>query len=238
MPVFIHNLRAKRASWIIAAAGLLILIGAAIIYIVQLDRRIAGERVRQAEATQVNVEERALRAPSTDGLTLYLNASDVRAAATFDGLRYLATSGGLIALDLFVFRSRPRDIRAKLDWIECEDPAIVGALVGLLERGGLRSERAVGEEFHVTEPQPLVALTGAHSAGERGLEIEPRRVADLRRGTGGRERECERAMRYPHQRADLERAAVARPPKRRVGARLLQRLDAGDSSLQRFVLRA
>jgi len=99
MPVFIHNLRAKRASWIIAAAALLILIGAAIIYIVQLDRRIAGERMRQAEATRVNVEERALRAPSTDGLTLYLNASDVRAVATFDGLRYLATSGGLIALD-------------------------------------------------------------------------------------------------------------------------------------------
>ncbi|MEK6324460.1 MAG: hypothetical protein AABN33_22700, partial [Acidobacteriota bacterium] len=32
-------------------------------------------------------------------LTLYLNASEVRAAASFQGIRYLATSGGLIALD-------------------------------------------------------------------------------------------------------------------------------------------
>ena len=99
MPAIIHNLRATRPRWIITAAGLLILIGAAIIYIVQLDRRITRERERQAEATQVNVEERVLRAASTDGLTLYLNASDVRAVANFAGLRYLATSGGLIALD-------------------------------------------------------------------------------------------------------------------------------------------
>ncbi|HLF82995.1 MAG TPA: hypothetical protein VI837_02345, partial [Blastocatellia bacterium] len=69
------------------------------IYIVRLNRSIAGERERQAAVMQVEVEEHSLRAPATDGLTLYLNASDVRAVATFAGVRYLATSGGLIALD-------------------------------------------------------------------------------------------------------------------------------------------
>src|SRR5438094_2597044 len=44
-------------------------------------------------------------------------------------------------------------------------------------------------------------------------------------------------MRYPHERAHRELAALARPPERRVGARLLKRLDAGDASLERFVLR-
>src|SRR5262249_44607606 len=48
---------------------------------------------------RVEVTETKLRAPSTDGLTIYLNAADVRATATLAGARYLATSGGLIALD-------------------------------------------------------------------------------------------------------------------------------------------
>ena len=99
MRAVIHKLRASRARWIVAGLGALVLIGVAIVYMARLNRRIAGERELQAEATRVNVEERALRAPTTDGLTLYLNASDVRAVASFDGVRYMATSGGLIALD-------------------------------------------------------------------------------------------------------------------------------------------
>ena len=46
---------------------------------------------------------------------------------------------------------RARDIGAKLDRIEREDAAILGPFIRLLERSGLRSERAVGEELDVTE---------------------------------------------------------------------------------------
>src|SRR6185295_11608449 len=60
----------------------------------RVNRSLEQERERQAASTRVDVEERELRAPSTDGLTLLLNAADVRAVA-----RFLATSGGLIALD-------------------------------------------------------------------------------------------------------------------------------------------
>ncbi len=86
-------------SAVIALLCASLLIAATIIYVVRLNRSIAGEREHQSAATRVEVEEHSLRAPATDGLTLYLNASDVRAVATFTGVRYLATSGGLIALD-------------------------------------------------------------------------------------------------------------------------------------------
>ena len=75
------------------------LISAVVFYMLRINRRIADERERQSAATRVEVEESVLRAPATDGLTLYLNASDVRAVASFAGVTYLATSGGLIALD-------------------------------------------------------------------------------------------------------------------------------------------
>ena len=89
----------RRRAAVLTAFCASLLIAGIIIYIVRLDRSIAGERERQAAATRVEVEEHSLRAPSSDGLTLYLNASDVRAVAIFAGVRYLATSGGLIALD-------------------------------------------------------------------------------------------------------------------------------------------
>ena len=44
-------------------------------------------------------------------------------------------------------------------------------------------------------------------------------------------------MRDAHHSAQLEIAAVVRPPECRVGARLLERLDPGDASLQRLILR-
>src|SRR5207244_11469707 len=91
-------------------------------------------------------------------------------------------------------RGRARDVRPKLDRIEREDAAIVGSLVGLLERRGLRPERAVREELHMAEAQPFVALPRAHAARERGLEVEGGAVADLGRGSGGGERERERAV--------------------------------------------
>lgn len=83
----------------IAVVAALLLIAVIIIYVVRLNRSIALQRDREAEAARVDVQERYLRAPSTDGMTQYLNASEVRAVASFNGVRYLATSGGLIALD-------------------------------------------------------------------------------------------------------------------------------------------
>lgn len=100
MCALIHKMKLTRGRALIAAAlGASLLIAVILIYIVRLNRSLAGERERQTAATRVEVEEHSLRAPSNDGLTLYLNASDVRAVASFKGLRYLATSGGLIALD-------------------------------------------------------------------------------------------------------------------------------------------
>ena len=100
MRTLFHKMRFTRGrSAVTAVLCASLLIGAIVIYVVRLNRSIAVERERRAVATRIEVEEHSLRAPSTDGLTLYLNASDVRAVASFAGVRYLATSGGLIALD-------------------------------------------------------------------------------------------------------------------------------------------
>ena len=89
----------RRRTIIIAVAGILLLGAATGFYVRHLNNRIDSERERQSAAERVEVEETRLRAPSTDGLTAYLNASEARAVADFAGTRYLATSGGLIALD-------------------------------------------------------------------------------------------------------------------------------------------
>lgn len=100
MRALINKMKPTRGRWaLMAVLCASLLIAAIVIYVVRLNRSIAGERERQSAATRVEVEEHSMRAPATDGLTLYLNASDVRAVATFAGVRYLATSGGLIALD-------------------------------------------------------------------------------------------------------------------------------------------
>jgi ligand-binding sensor domain-containing protein len=89
----------KRRPAIIAAAFIILLTAVAVFYVVRLNKRIVAERDAQAADARVEVEQTLLRAPSTDGFAIYLNASDARAAASFAGGRYLATSGGLVALD-------------------------------------------------------------------------------------------------------------------------------------------
>src|SRR5437773_10051621 len=89
----------RRRISIAAGVSALLLIAAVIIYVVRLNHSIAVQQEQQANAARVQVDERSLRAPSAEGLTLYLNAADVRAVAGFEGVRYLATSGGLIAID-------------------------------------------------------------------------------------------------------------------------------------------
>lgn len=94
----ISGLTRKRVT-LVAAGASLIGVAAIIVYVARVNNRIALERERQETAAQIVVDQHELRAPSTDGLMLYLNSSDVRAVANFDGVNYLATSGGLVALD-------------------------------------------------------------------------------------------------------------------------------------------
>src|ERR1044072_2000733 len=89
----------KRRAASIAAATLLLLIAVAIFYAVKINKRIDSQRDEQTASARVEVEQTKLRAPSSDGITIYLNGSDVRAVAVLADTRYLATSGGLIALD-------------------------------------------------------------------------------------------------------------------------------------------
>lgn len=96
----LHKIRfTRRRISIAGGVAALLLIVVVIVYVVRLNRSIALQQEQQADAARVQVEERSLRAPSSDGLTLYLNAADVRAVAGFEGTRYLATSGGLIVID-------------------------------------------------------------------------------------------------------------------------------------------
>ncbi len=102
MQALIHKMTLTRGRSVgIGAVAALLAVAGIVGYIVRVDRSISGERERQAAANRIDVEEHSLRPPSTDGLTLYRNASDVRAVARFAGVCYLATSGGLIALDEF-----------------------------------------------------------------------------------------------------------------------------------------
>jgi ligand-binding sensor domain-containing protein len=93
-----RRLRNRRSVFLVAAGALLIPIAAVLLWVV-LDRNIEHQRDKQLGANRVEVQESALRPPATDGWTLHLNSSDVRGVALFAGVRYLATSGGLIALD-------------------------------------------------------------------------------------------------------------------------------------------
>ena len=82
----------------LAALGVVAASGIAL-YVWRLNKLIKESRQQQDAARRVEVIQSGLRAPSTDGLTIYLDAADVRATAALSGVRYLATSGGLIALD-------------------------------------------------------------------------------------------------------------------------------------------
>jgi ligand-binding sensor domain-containing protein len=87
-------------KWALAfvAVGLAVA-GGFVFFIVRLNSLVGQEKLQQEAASRVDVSETRLRAPATDGLTIYLNASEVRATAVLAGVRYLATSGGLVQLD-------------------------------------------------------------------------------------------------------------------------------------------
>lgn len=96
---WIKRLFNNRRALIAAATAVVLVLAALLIYVIKLNRRISAEQEAQSAAAKITVEETRLRPPVTDGMTVYLNAADARATALFAGTRYLATSGGLIALD-------------------------------------------------------------------------------------------------------------------------------------------
>ncbi|MEW6126573.1 MAG: hypothetical protein AB1757_05995 [Acidobacteriota bacterium] len=100
MTKLIQSLKAnKRLALISVSVIAVLLISLLTFFIIRFNNRIKAERDHAAEAVRVEVQESQLRAPATDGLTAFLNSSEVRATAAFNGTRYFATSGGLLAVD-------------------------------------------------------------------------------------------------------------------------------------------
>src|SRR4051812_9130188 len=95
---WIKRLFNRRGALLAAGIAIVLVLAGLLVYVVRLNRHISAEQEAAAAAQKITVEETRLRPPVTDGLTVYLNAADARATAVFAGTRYLATSGGLIAL--------------------------------------------------------------------------------------------------------------------------------------------
>src|SRR5262245_22959949 len=99
-----HELMPNRIKltrkWAIAFLSAGAVVAGGVVFFMFRLNRLVGEEKRQLEAaSRVDVTEARLRAPVADGLTLYVDPSDVRSTATLGGVRYLATSGGLVQLD-------------------------------------------------------------------------------------------------------------------------------------------
>jgi ligand-binding sensor domain-containing protein len=92
------NLR-RRNTIIAASLAASVVAAAVVVWLIKVNDRIHGERERQTASARVEVEIKKLIAPSTEGVTLYLSSADVRAVTNYAGAEYLATSGGLVALD-------------------------------------------------------------------------------------------------------------------------------------------
>jgi ligand-binding sensor domain-containing protein len=100
MTKFVQRLKSNKRLATFSLVALAIIAFSIIIYfIVRFNSRIRAEREQLAAAARVEVQESQLRPPPTDGLTAYLNSSDVRATAVLNNVRYFATSGGLLAVD-------------------------------------------------------------------------------------------------------------------------------------------
>ena len=76
-----------------------VLVLVAALVVVRWNRQITREREQAEVAARVDVLVTPLRPPSNDGITTFLDSADVRATALWNGVRYFATSGGLIAMD-------------------------------------------------------------------------------------------------------------------------------------------
>jgi ligand-binding sensor domain-containing protein len=99
MSRIIHKLKLNKPRVALLIGLVALSIAVAVFLIARLEGGLDLERDRLAASAQVDVRESRLRPPSTDGLSLVLYSADVRAVAAFAGERYLATSGGLVALE-------------------------------------------------------------------------------------------------------------------------------------------
>jgi ligand-binding sensor domain-containing protein len=88
----------KRALILVSSLVLALVALALVIFNVNVNRSIDVERDREAAGARVDVEQRGLRPPSTQGMRMFVNATDVRSVAVYRGTTYLATSGGLVKL--------------------------------------------------------------------------------------------------------------------------------------------
>src|SRR5262245_40403887 len=93
------RLKSNRILLVLAAVAVIALAGFVVYRVYRLRLTISAEKERLAAAARVDVELQALKAPSLEGFSIYVNSSAVRAVASFEGATYLATSGGLIKLD-------------------------------------------------------------------------------------------------------------------------------------------
>jgi ligand-binding sensor domain-containing protein len=89
----------RRNTTIVSLVLAFVLVVGVGLWVIRLNNRIARERELETASSRVEVEQKKLTVPATDGLTVYLNSADVRAVATFADAQYLATSGGLLWLD-------------------------------------------------------------------------------------------------------------------------------------------
>jgi ligand-binding sensor domain-containing protein len=96
----LSNLKLNRRRGLVLVALLIAVAGGALVlYFWKLNRAVSDAQKQQDAARRIEVTQIRLRAPSNDGLAVYLDSSDVRARATLHGTGYLATSGGLVATD-------------------------------------------------------------------------------------------------------------------------------------------
>ena len=89
--------RARTVTVVVLLASVAVL--GVFLYFARLNSDISDQREALDAARRVDVEAKDLRPTSGDGYTICVNASSTRAVATFKGTQYLATSGGLVALD-------------------------------------------------------------------------------------------------------------------------------------------
>jgi len=89
----------RRQLLAVGLAAAALAAGALLFYLVKVNNSVIDARKQQEAEHLIKIDEARLRPPATDGLSAYLDSSEVRATAVLNGIRYLASSGGLIAID-------------------------------------------------------------------------------------------------------------------------------------------
>ena len=94
-----HKNLTGRQSALIAGVGLLLVGAGLAFYFAWINGWLTKSQQAQEDAARIRVVETRLRPPATDGLTLFSNSTAIRSVADFQGNRYFATPGGLIAVN-------------------------------------------------------------------------------------------------------------------------------------------